>query len=127
MFENEKEMNAVFLSMCTLAREQLLKIDGSQSFQQCVALVAEQGDPQAFIVSADTVGEFAAQQCALLSNDMPPVKKIVCMWKSGAIDVPSGAFLKRLCEIHAQNSGTEILLKGQGDSYNIKTVADIIG
>lgn len=127
MFQSEKEMNTVFRSMCTLAREQLLKIDGNQAHQQCVVLAAEQGAPQAFIVAADTVGEFAAQQCALLSNEMPPVQKIVCMWKSGVVDVPSGAFLKRLCELSAQNKDAEILLKGSGDTYNGKTVADIIG
>ena len=54
---------------------------------------------------------------ALQADRDTAVLKILTMWKSGAIDLPSYAFRSALLELNAANSNTELLVQGAAGRF----------
>ncbi len=53
----------------------------------------------------------------LKENEDTEVRKILCMWNDGCIELPSIYFRKLLCELNEKNKYSEILLNGKDSLF----------
>lgn len=117
-----------FSSMAALAKAYFERENQSKyQFHQCLVLRTQQGKETLYSFKCDTVTDLVNQSCAILPQIMVGIDKILCMWGSGSIDVPSGAFLKGLCRLREENKYAEVLLNGGASGYVTKKVVDILG
>ena len=127
----ETILSSSFGSLLAAAKTYFASASSAKAaFCQCLALCTAEGEQLICPIAADTVAllnEQARRVAFDLEQSGKPVAKIVCMWESGGLDVPAGAFLKALCEASAENRQAEILLRADETAYAVKTVADVIG
>ena len=100
-------------------------------YHQCIVIKTADGGQTVCPVAADSVDELKSEACldiggVLENKGNNSVKKIVCMWENGGIDVPSYDLMDKIRGINAENADAEILLNAGADSYVSKQIKDII-
>ena len=118
----DSEFENMFFTAQEICKENRQK---NEEYGLCLILKTKQ-EEKSYFFSCDTVKELIAQCCSIITQDkITVVRKIVCMWKSGAIDVPPLNFRKVLCDINPENEKTEILLNADHGYYVIKTISEL--
>lgn len=100
-------------------------------YHQCLVLNTADGEQIVCPIAADCVDTLKSQACANIDSLIDKyknntIKKIICMWENKTVDVPAFDFMKKLCEINAENKKATVLLSGGIDIYHTKRVDDII-
>lgn len=131
-FENEKMIDPEFCEMLSSASACLESDHHTGSnYHQCLVLRTVQGEQLTASFAADSVDELIEQECAFLSEreqfGKTAVKKIICVWKGNAVDLPPHRFTKELCTLNEENRNTEILLYAVSGAYVVKKLSDVIG
>ncbi|MBQ6809689.1 MAG: hypothetical protein IJP09_03160 [Clostridia bacterium] len=126
---NNIEIEATFNEMLSLAKVYFENFNQqSLEFHQCLVLRMTEGENVTFHINSDSIENLNVQISSSVMNlKDSAVKKIVCMWKSYEIDVPSFQFMKKLCESNIENRNAEILLNAGQNVYVTKKISDIIG
>lgn len=100
----------------------------NHKFHQCLIMDTAKQGMMTYPIVADSIDELIKQEELIIANlEGDTICRIVCMWQSGCIDVPSFNFTKKVCEINKQNKDAEILLSAGTDAYITKRIVDIIG
>lgn len=100
-------------------------------FHQCLVLTTANGKQAVCPITADSVDALKSQACSYIESLIKEykdnsIKKIICMWESNTIDVPSSDFMKKLCEKNKENRNAIVLLNAGTDVYIAKKIEDII-
>ncbi len=106
-------------------RRESLQTGGlSNDLQVIAVLSATDGNTLLFL---NDISSAECEQAMLqsLAEAHIRVARILCMWQSGGVDLPSYAFRRGLLEIDAANAEAEILLAGR-DSFVIKTLGNTV-
>lgn len=66
--------------------------------------------------------------CAASFPEVPEsIRKIVCIWEGGSVDLPAFLLRKKLCEVNPENKNAEILLTAAGGVATVRKISDTIG
>ena len=91
--------------MLEIAENSLKKVK-LQAYTQCIVVLTDKQKIYHKII-ANALSEENAVEFSFLnevkSNHDTKIKKIVCMWGSGDIDLPSWKLRKMLCEVNLEN------------------------
>ncbi|WP_195975577.1 hypothetical protein [Hydrogeniiclostridium mannosilyticum] len=109
--------------MLEIAENSLKKVK-LQAYTQCIVVLTDKQKIYHKII-ANALSEENAVEFSFLnelkSNHDTKIKKIVCMWGSGDIDLPSWKLRKMLCEVNLENQKAQMLLLGK-PSYIVKNI-----
>ena len=117
-----KITDADFYNMLSLA-ENYFDTNEFESYEyhQCLILKTKQGE-RIYSFNCNSVNDLIEQSCnAIINEKIGVVEKIVCMWSGEMLDVPSGRFMRTLCEIDPNNKNAEVLLNS-----SVKKISEII-
>ncbi len=130
-FKNQATVDPHFDKMLSMAEEYfaLSKLE-KYEYHQCIVLNTVEGEDKIYSFYSDSTKELVGKCCSVLSQEkMPTISKIVCMFEGGFVEVPSGDFMKKLCELNIENKEAEVLLSGYPlqNAYHTKRIVDMIG
>lgn len=102
-----------------------------KKFHQCIVLCMNGGEQIFCPIAVDSIDMLNSHACStvekLLQNyTCNIIKKVVCVWEDKTVDVPSFAFMKKICDLNKENKRTLILLNTGNDMYRTKQIKDII-
>lgn len=124
-----KNSNADFDCMISAAKTNLPQASDCE-FNECVVVKTAGNNLLIHKIAADTVEGLIGEQCRIVSEleglADTEAERIVCMWGSGELDVPSYGFMQRLCKINNRNMEAYIMLNS-AESRRIVRIGDIIG
>lgn len=124
-----KNSNADFDYMISAARSDLPQASGCD-FNQCVIVKTAGSNLLIHRIAVNSVDDLIGEQCGIVSEleslKDTEAEKIICMWESEELDVPSREFLRRLCEINGRNREACVMLNA-GETRRIVRIGDIIG
>ena len=131
-FNSETTIQTEFSAMLAAAKSYFeTNQQKKQKFHQCLILSTAQGDHITYPINTDSIDLLVANECTLFSDlketKKTVIKKVVCMWDGGHLDVPSRQFMTTLCNLNVENRETQILLSAGTNAYVTKKIADIIG
>ncbi|MBD5461392.1 MAG: hypothetical protein HDR26_10695 [Lachnospiraceae bacterium] len=115
-----------FREMLELARQKMLSCN-AQEHTQIIAALSTCGNFYYKVIHNPLTEELTDEKCfieELVKNQDTQLKKFICLWANGNIDIPSFHFRKLLCDANCLTSETEILLQSV-DGYIIKTYSQI--
>lgn len=128
IFENKTTIDAQFSKMLSMAKEYFnSKEQKKHEFHQCLVLNSVLDEYKLLSFACDSVEELVNQNSSILSQEKnAPIRRVICMWEDGTIDVPSYQFLKKMCEFNIENNEAVVLLSAGTDIYLTKKIMDII-
>lgn len=128
-FKNEATIEPEFKTMLSLVQTYFKTHDMKQyKYHQCLVLSTDEGKEKLYSFYSDSVNKLVTQSCSVISSkETATIKRIVCMWDDGGIEVPAFQFMKKLCEINLENRNAEVLLSAGSGAYITKKIVDIIG
>lgn len=102
--------------------ESLLRTVEKLPHMQAIVLETDEGNEYGAVI-ADALSAECADERALVvrlaeAKDVT-VKRLLCLWADGGVDLPSMAFRRMLCELSAENGNAVILLKAE-NGYTVK-------
>lgn len=113
-------MNSIpeeFAGVLERAEKEIETVDDSQ---QAIAVRTEKGNIYSF-ASRDVSEEGQAEESRFVNRlaelGESRMTALVCLWRDGALDVPSRHMVASLMAINAMNRETRVLLKGSEDSH----------
>ena len=127
---NKKNLPPAFENMLNFAKAYFNQsFDEKYEYHQCLVIKTADGKENLYPFTCNSVRELIDQSISMLHKEnITTVTNIICMWKGGAVDVPSHQFVKKLCEINPENKNAEILLNSSPTSYTYTTkkISDIL-
>ena len=112
-----------YYKMLEIAKNSLKKVN-IQTYTQCIVVLTDKQKIYHKIIanalSEENTAEFSFLN-ELKANHDTKIKKIVCMWGCGDIDLPSWKLRKMLCEVNLENQNAQMLLLGK-PSYIVKNI-----
>ena len=101
---------------------------GRYEYHQCLVLCTASGEQKVYSFRSDSVSELIAMSCAASFPEAPEsIRKIVCIWEGGSVDLPAFLLRKKLCEVNPENKNAEILLTAAGGVATVRKISDTIG
>ena len=131
-FYNKTTVESEWGAMFSLAKSHFeLNNEKHLKYHQCIVLSFVDGVQIVCPFSADCIDVLKSQACSKVTGLMEKhnknaIKKVICMWESETIDVPSSEFMKMLCKLNEDNKKALILLNAGTDMYVAKRIEDII-
>ena len=124
-----KNSNADFDCMISAAKTNLPQASDCE-FTECVVVKTAGNNLLIHKISANSVEELIGEQCRIVSElerlADTEVERIVCMWGSEELDVPSYGFMQSLCKINDRNSEACVRLNAGGEHKAVR-IGEIIG
>ncbi|MBQ7847492.1 MAG: helix-turn-helix transcriptional regulator [Clostridia bacterium] len=115
-----KKNGADFEMLLEGAKDELKKRSAAKN-EQAIVMKCKDGTVRRYFYDPhDEKNE--QKMLTLLERERPLIEKMVVLWGSGGVDVPSYAFRQKLVDIHPENGGAQLLLQGYY-KYDVKTVA----
>lgn len=124
-----KNSNADFDSMISAAKSNLPEASDCE-FNQCVVVKTVGNNLLIHKIAVNSVEDLISEQCMIASElerlKDTEVERIVCMWGSKELDVPSHGFMLSLCELNGRNREACVMLNS-AEPCRIVRIGDIIG
>ena len=118
---NSEVNNNMFNDLLSFAKEILSKVNQiKEGLQESQAIVFTTAKSYTYISVVDTPQEICSQ---LISDNDTRILKLLTMWKTGQVDLPSLAFRKAILEMNSENKDTNILLQGK-EGFIIKKLSE---
>jgi len=118
--KNELPFDAdAFEGMQKVARD-LLRDAEAGPFTQAIVLLSAQGEKYGVLIP-NALSEEKTEERALMervkSRNDTEIRRVLCQWQDGGIDLPSADFRRMLCALNVQNTELGIfVMTGQGVS-----------
>ncbi len=117
-------LNKEYDLMLKTAKRYILHIDAQVKFQVIVIkYIGDEYDKFCLLPDEYVTCEKIIKKLKKTRNLQ--IESMICMWNDGTADLPSMAFRKQLCELHASNKETLMLLQGE-DGYITKTICQTL-
>ena len=104
----DKEHLVFFDKMAQTAKIALAEVEG-QEYTQAIVLLTSKGNEYCSVIENALSAEMT-EEMRLIGELDSSVSHILCMWHSGAIDLPSYRFRKMLSESNPDNRNADIFV-----------------
>ncbi len=106
----------------TEKKKALLQISATDRNLQILALQRKGSEDVMLFINDIATGKGEEEAVTALAAANAPVGRILCLWITDGVDLPSYAFRKALTALNAANGESEILLLGE-HGLNTRTLA----
>ena len=107
--------------------EKIILAGGLQAHAQVVVALSARGNIYHKVINDPFTAQLTDEKTfieELVKNQDTQLRKMICLWAIGDVDVPSASFRKLLCDTGSLTGETEILLRS-ADHYIVKTCSQI--